>query len=180
MRNRFDTLKFAIPAEAVQGIRQAAFNEKTDCDLETGQVRTWLKAKPSALPIGFAELTNERNHPDWTISLSAKTLGDSYLHGIGLENIEEALLGIGQILDLNLYRTLDSNPQVYRADTSSNIPLTTIGTQSQNQIMEALNMAKRNPKFKTQVFNRAKISASPSKGIRRKRTTSRPMTNFLI
>jgi hypothetical protein len=110
MRNRFDTLKFAIPAEAVQGIRQAAFNEKTDCDLETGQVRTWLKAKPSALPIGFAELTNERNHPDWTISLSAKTLGDSYLQGIGLENIEEALSGIGQILDLNLYKALDSNP----------------------------------------------------------------------
>ena len=179
MRNRFDTLKFAIPAEAVRGIRQAAFNEKTDCDLETGQVRTWLKAKPSALPIGFAELTNERNHPDWTLSLSAKALGDSYLQGIGLENIEEALSGIGQILDLNLYKALDSNPQVYRADTSSNIPLTTIGTQSQSQIMEALNMAKRNPKFKTQVFNRSKNIGITFKGNQEEKNYIKAYDKFL-
>jgi len=164
MRNRFDTLKFAIPAEAVRGIKEAAFNQKTDLDLETGQIRTWLKAKPTALPIGFGELTNERNHPDWTISLSAKSLGDSYLHGIGLENIEEALSGISKILDLNLYAALDSNPSIYRADTCDNISLAAIGTNSQSQIMEALDLAKRNPKFKTQIFNRAKNIGITFKG----------------
>ena len=172
-------MKFAIPAEAVRGIKEAAFNQKTDLDLETGQIREWLKIKPSALPIGFGELTNERNNPDWTISLSAKSLGDSYLHGIGLENIEEALAGISQVIDIDFYKALDSNPKIFRADTTTNIPLESIGTNSQRQIMEALNLAKRNPKFKAQIFNRAKNIGITFRGSQEEKNYIKAYDKFL-
>lgn len=179
VRNRFDTLSFLLPSEAIQGLKESAFMAKSSTDLETGVFKEWKSAKPSALPIGFSNLENHRNYPDWNITISAKALKDSYLEGIGLENFEQAMYGLGSIMNLDLETVFQLNAPVFRADVTANIPLENIGTRNKPEIMQALALAKRNPLFQDRIFQTKKNVGVTFKGIQTEKNYIKAYDKFL-
>jgi hypothetical protein len=152
---RLDTLSLLIPPEAVKReVSKVWYVENQQTDSETGDINVVRQAKSSHLPIGVSQLKHKEGG-DYILTLSAKTLRDSYLDGINLNTWDKALSGVDEILDIDMQRLWDLNPKICRLDTTDNINIEQIG-HSKRDICLSLYQNKMNGRFVSKWYESSK------------------------
>lgn len=142
---RLDTISLMVPAHTIRSVDDRSFLENSSLDLGTGEVTITKKAKSTHRPIGCSEI-KYKDGGDYILTISAKTLKDSYLEGINLNTWEQAIRGVDEILDIDTNKLWDANPQVNKCDTTNNISIEQIG-YSKADICRSLYATKMNERF---------------------------------
>jgi hypothetical protein len=142
---QLDTLKLAIPPEAVLGMNEAKFVLDTQTDCQTGVSKLKYTLKQTESPIGVSNLVWLQGQ-DLHLTFSAKVLKDDYLQGITADNWYRGLDVVKNIIQIDSNKVWESGI-VHRADSTNNIFLDDIGVNSRT-ICTSLLASRGNQRFK--------------------------------
>lgn len=150
---RADSLKFEVPESAILDLNLTHTISTTQTNNLTGQTVHFTQFQPQALPVGVSSLKFKAGG-NWIADLSAKTLGADYLEGITYKNLDRVLDSFSQFMRVDPSELLDSQPKVFRIDSTQNILLDSVGAKTQREVFDALQLSHNNPFFTCHNYNK--------------------------
>lgn len=158
---QFDTIKFTLPVDAVQGINKGAFIQNSREDLGNGGIESMMQAKSGSLPSGISGISYKEGE-QFIVKMSAKVLKDQYLQGINLNTWEQAISNLSPIMQVDPGKVWESG-NILSCDATNNLSLSELGG-NRKAVHLALLAGRRNDRFVPLNYESSKKSGIEFRG----------------